>query len=83
VNAAMILLDPECDMGYTVPQLEEILGDRMPDFDRFMHGQTFSLCDGRLYNYETKGYDAGCGPHGTVVNRSDLERFLRGGRVID
>lgn len=74
---------PECPYGYTRAQVEQIMGDRVQDFWRWMKGQTVSLCDGREYDYERQAYvDTGhC--HGTIVYASDVRNFLAGGRAFD
>jgi hypothetical protein len=76
---------PDCVLGYPEYQLEEILGDRIEEFGRWMRGQTFSGCDARSYNHETKEYEpSGCDiPHGFVYYQSDVRRFLAGLPVID
>jgi hypothetical protein len=75
---------PECELGYTEEQLERILGDRLPDFYRWMVGQTFTGCNGMRYNYLTGEYEpTGCGPHGFVYYAHDVNRFLSGLPVID
>ena len=76
----------QCPQGVTQDELEMILGDRLPTFDRWMVGQTMSICDGRSYNHEKREYEAtecADSPHGVVVYRSDLERFQRGLPIYD
>ena len=78
------LPEPACRYGFTWQQVEDILGDRVDEFSRFMRGQTVSLCDGREYDYAAGGWrDTGCGPHGTAVYTSDLRHFLAGRRPLD
>lgn len=83
------LPEPSCPHGYTDDDLKAILGDdpvRWDEFHLWMYGQTMSLCDGRLYNHERKQYEnSPCvdNPHGVVVYRGDLRRFLEGRPVID
>ncbi len=75
---------PGCQLGYTDDQLGRILGDRLPEFFRWMAGQTVAVCDGRQYNYDTKEYEpTGCGPHGSATYAWDLQRFLDGRPIID
>lgn len=75
---------PDCEYGYTDTQLDDILGDRRPEFNRWMRGQTVAVCDGRRWIPETRVYVAsGCGPHGAATYGSDLRRFLAGGPVLD
>lgn len=79
------LQPPECEYGYTRGQLKIILGSRLPDFDKWMNGQTGAICEGRSYDHETSKYVISCGgvAHGMVVYSSDLQRFLTGKPVID
>lgn len=73
-----------CELGYTHDQLETILGDRLPEFSKWMYGQTREICDGRRWNYQTREYEpTDCGPHGMIVHGSDLRRFLAGLPNID
>lgn len=75
---------PQCRYGYTGEQLQEVLGDRLPDFHHFMRDQTMALCDGRKFDYAAGDHrETGCGPHGGVVYSSDLHRFLAGRRPLD
>lgn len=76
---------PECELGYTVPQLKEILGDRFEDFGKWMRGQTMALCEGQKYDHELGAYVASCNSvaHGIVVYAGDLDRYLKGLPVID
>ncbi|WBB94216.1 hypothetical protein [Verrucosispora sp. WMMC514] len=78
------LPEPDCRYGYTIDQLTAVLGDRLDDFYQWMRGQTVSLCNGSEHNPERGGqWPTGCGPHGTVVYRSDLRQFLAGRRPLD
>lgn len=76
------LPSPECPLGYTTRQLEQILTpQRLESFWEWFTGQTGAICDGRLYNHEIKAYEpspCAANPHGMVVYRSDFERFLAG-----
>lgn len=79
---------PHCKYGYTLSQLlDDVFSGDQERFDslmKWMYGQTMTLCDGRLYNHETKEYEKGCDePHGPVVYTHDLRRFLLGLPVID
>lgn len=76
---------PECEYGYTFTQIGFILGDRMPEFNAWMVGQTGAICEGRSYDHETSKYVISCGgiAHGMVVYSSDLHRFMAGLSVID
>lgn len=76
--------EPICKLGYPEEQLREILGDQYDDFQKWMIGQTMAICEGRSFHHDTRKYEAnGCGPHGLVVYRWDLERFMKGLPVID
>lgn len=80
----MSLPESACRSGYTDAELREILGDRHDAFRHWMRGQTMTVCNGRLYNHETREYYASeCGPHGPVTYGHDLQRFLDGLPVID
>ena len=80
-----MLTDPQCKLGYPESQLEiEMSPDELKKFFSWMRGQTFSSCDGRMYNHETKEYEeTGCGPHGYVYYPEDVYRFLYGWKVVD
>lgn len=78
------LPEPSCELGYTIDQLREIMGDRFDFFTSWMRGQTMAICDGTRYDYDLKESIAtGCGPHGTAVYRWDVERFLDGRPAVD
>lgn len=70
---------PECPLGYTYGQVLDIVSqERMEDFVDWMYGQTVALCNGSIYNYETKSYEQQCmKPHGTIYYPSDVKRFVR------
>lgn len=76
--------EPECHLGYTEAQVEEILGSRLAEFRKFMVGQTGAICDGRRYDHDKQEYEpTECGPHGPVYYRVDLDHFLRGLPAFD
>lgn len=78
------LPEPECKWGYTNQQIEQIMGDRVNDFHRWMAGQTVCLCEGVEYNHaEKRSIPSGCGPHGVIIYPSDVMQFLDGGRPLD
>lgn len=80
----MTLPAPECWLGYPWYQCEEILGTRTTEFGKWMYGQTMSLCDGRRYDHDLLEYVDTCPePHGVVVYKWDLQRFLDGRPIID
>lgn len=73
-TTAAALPAPECELGYPAGQLAAILGSRKRAFDLWMRGQTAAICDGRSYNHGKREYQpTGCGPHGMVVYRWDVE----------
>ena len=76
---------PECNWGYTIPQLERIMGIHLDDFNRWMRGQTGAICTGQKYNHDTKEYEVACGgvSHGMVVYSWDVGRYLNNLPVID
>lgn len=74
-----------CELGYTEDEIEDLMGDRLKEFERWMYGQTMAICGGRKYNHDTRKYEEACGgnPHGVIVYRWDADRFLAGLPVID
>jgi hypothetical protein len=79
-------LPQSCPYGHTNEDLRIILGDRLPEFNKWMVGQTGQLCDGRWYDYAWKRYRPDkCkeNPHGPVVYASDLRQFLSGRGPVD
>lgn len=81
-----ISLDPPlCRIGYPETQLEDILTPlQFSNFIVWMSGQTYSSCTGEEYDYDLKkNVPTGCGPHGYVYYRGDVDRFLRGLPVVD
>lgn len=74
-RAAQPVVDmkPECTFGYTDEQVTRIMGARLYDFRRYMDGITGTVCDG----------EEGCGPHGVITYRQDVERYLLGLPVVD
>lgn len=76
---------PICKFGYPHSQLEEIFSVlKLKAFFHWMRGQTFSSCDGRIFNAAENRMEASnCGPHGYVYYQSDVQRFVAGLPVID
>ncbi len=76
---------PACKCGYTRNQVEAIMGDRLQEFDKWMYGQTMTLCEGKSYNHETREYEEACGgvAHGGVVYDHDLRGFLAKRPITD
>jgi hypothetical protein len=82
------LPDPSCPLGYTAEDIKAILvsDHRFLEFQKWMYGQTMSICDGLQYDRDKRDYrPTGCysRPHGAVVFPWDLERFLDGLPIID
>lgn len=46
------LPEPSCPHGYTQADLENILGASLPAFDKWMRGQTMSICEAAQYHYD-------------------------------
>ncbi len=72
----------ECERGYTLRQVEELVsGERggMERFTQWFAGQTSAICEGRTYNHDTKEHEVSCGgvAHGLVIYRHDVARYLR------
>ena len=77
---------PSCPFGYTDSDLKTLLGVFYPKFMKWMAGQTVTVCDGQIYDHETKVYTpTGCKdhPHGSVTYPWDLERWLQNLPVVD
>jgi hypothetical protein len=76
-----------CPLGYPREQLETWLGSQA--YRRlclWMLGQTLAICEGRRYDSESGEYQPdGCAehPHGPVVYRWDVARWLQAGPIID
>ena len=80
----MTLPKPSCELGYTRQDLQQILGTRLAEFDRWMTGQTTGYCEGRKYNYDKHEYEnTNCGPHGWAYYPWDVTRFLDGRPIVD
>jgi hypothetical protein len=95
----MTYIAPSCPDGYTEKDLEIIMGARLPEFRKWMTGQTCSLCEGKEYNHATQQYQStvcsGMFPgmavsrdevlegHGMITYTWDVDRFLKGLPVID
>lgn len=79
------LPEPQCKLGYPVTQLPDFLTeDQFIRLGNWMDGQTMILCEGWYYDYDRKEkVPDDCGPHGTVVYRRDINRFLQGLPVDD
>jgi hypothetical protein len=80
------LPSPECEAGFPVTQLEELLTEeQFEDLSKWMYGQTMTLCEGKKYNNDTKTYRESCDgtAHGAVIYHWDLKRWLQGQPIID
>jgi hypothetical protein len=78
---------PDCPLGYPVAQLREWLGEQgYRRLSLWMVGQTEGVCDGRSYDHEAGEYHLDqCAehPHGHVVYKWDVARWLQAGPIID
>lgn len=88
---------PHCKLGYTVPQVVEIMnsfpqevkGDNIVAFNSWMSGQTGAICEGKSYDYVERKYvpnDCVVGNpngHGMIVYQGDVRRFLLGLPIVD
>lgn len=69
---------PECEMGYPLAQVKNILGNNIDTFNKWMVGQTGAICNGKLYDRDLdKNVSSGCGPHGMIIYTHDLKEFIR------
>jgi len=76
--------EADCNGGYSFALLEATLGEeRFAELTDFMNGQTMTLCEGRRYDHETESYTETHEAHGPVVYTWDVERFMRGGPILD
>lgn len=70
---AVELPRPDCPCGFTRPQVEQIMGDRIEAFDQWMTGQTRMICSGK-----------GCPEaHGVCTYGCDIRAFLDGRQPLD
>ena len=80
----MNLPKPNCKLGYTSEQVKAIMGERLPEFQKWGRGSTGAICDGLTFDFDSSSYlHNGCGPHGLITYRRDVERFLEGLRQDD
>lgn len=78
-------LSPSCPHGYTTADLERVFGASLPAFHKWMDGQTQGVCEGRRYDHDLRRYfptECADDPHGVVAYRYDVERYVRGARII-
>lgn len=81
-------IKPAREAGYTWDQVREIVGEeRLREFERWMYGQTMTLCTGEIYDYESGRMvrDPDCPEwgHGDVTYEWDIDRFLLKLPVVD
>lgn len=76
---------PDCEVGFTQPQLADIFGAALPDFEKWMSGQTRAICEGRKFNHDTREYETSCRGvhHGVVTYPWDVQRYIRNLPIID
>ena len=69
---------PQCPLGYSQKQVAHILKTelRRKDFEHWMTGQTMAIC-------ASEDPERCPQPHGSIVYRHDLERYLAGLPVVD
>ena len=82
------LPEPKCRLGYTIEQVESILGPNadLDAFGAWMYGQTMAICEGYKYAPEEEaGYREVCGgeAHGVIIYPWDLARYIEGRPVVD
>ena len=89
--------EPECRRGYPWTQIYEMFDeDVVEDLESFMVGQTMTICEAAPQREWIDDPDAPGGmrlvevgpplcdrPHGPVVYTHDLERWMRGGPIVD
>lgn len=77
--------DQPCGLGLPSEHLRQVLSaGQFKSLNAYLVGQTIGICDGRRYNHDTEEYEpTGCGPHGTVVYRRDVQRWIDGLPVDD
>ncbi len=80
-----IELPASCKHGMTSDDLKSVFThDELTDLFAWMTGQTGAICEGREWDYTLSDYiDSDCGPHGMVVYRHDVTRYLAGLPVVD
>jgi hypothetical protein len=81
----MRLPPPECELGYPVSQLEQLLDEQqMSRLHLWMRGQTGAICDGTRYDHDIDALlPSGCGPHGLVYYPWDVERWAAARPIVD
>jgi len=84
----VILPQPSCPLGYTLDDLMVIfpLAEELDKFFSWMRGQTGGICEGRRYDYEIKqsiSEECASTPHGMVIYKWDVQRYIDGGPIVD
>jgi hypothetical protein len=76
---------PTCRFGYPEAQLKDMWDEAtFKKFMLWMRGQTFSSCDGSIFDHENScTVDSNCGPHGYVYYTHDVLRFVSGKPAFD
>ena len=78
-------LPATCKYGMTSSDLHDVFSpEEVAEFYDWMRGQTGAICDGTEWDYAIEDYiETDCGPHGMVVYRNDVMRFIEGLPVVD
>lgn len=80
---------PSCPYGFTRDDLERYFGAKEGEPHPLwtqLRGQTQMICEGRLYNHDTREYTpSACAgtPHGTVAYVHDVQEWYEGRPVSD
>lgn len=71
---------PDCEGAYTEYQVVKIFGDLLPEFHRWMVGQTMPICNGRRWDPFNQKYQQACGgiSHGPCYYDCDVVEFAEG-----
>ncbi len=78
-------LPATCKYGMTIDDLADVFNEgELAELYDWMRGQTGAICEGREWDYDLGDYiEVDCGPHGMVVYRNDVMRFIEGLPVVD
>lgn len=80
-------LTPSCPYGYTQDDLLRLFGVAgIDDFNKWMRGQTQSICDGTRYNHDKKECEPTMckdHPHGLITYTWDAERYIDKLPIVD
>lgn len=87
-NENLTQIPQSCPMGLTESDLAALFPDPIErtKFNKWMFGQTATMCEGRQFNHDTREYemtDCAEHPHGYITYRHDVEQYLRGGNPFD